>query len=97
MTQASPHDSVRHVVLVERYFCDITPCALGQLAMETRAAATHLAGQGIAVTYLGSMAIPEEETCFCLFVAESHPAIERMNRRIAVPCVRVVRALTVDR
>jgi hypothetical protein len=40
--------------------------------------------------------MPNEETCFCLFVADSMSVVERVNRELLVPSVRVTRALVVS-
>ena len=83
------------MVLVERYFSGVTPHRLNQLALETQAVTAHEAGRDIGVRYLGSTALPEHETCFCLFVADSMSAVERLNRRLLVPSIRIARALIV--
>ena len=82
-------------MLVERYLCDTSPQGLAQLAAETRAAVAALAAQGIAIAYLGSTAIPDEETCFCVFAADSPVAVELVNACITAPCVRIIDALAV--
>ncbi len=52
-----------------------------------------VAASGVAIAYLSSIAIPSEETCFCLFMAESQTAVERVNDALAVPAVQTVSAL----
>jgi hypothetical protein len=47
------------------------------------------------VAYVGSAVVPEDETCFCLFVADSMSAVERVSRHLVVPSVRIARALVV--
>jgi hypothetical protein len=51
----------------------------------------------VRVAYVGSAAVPEDETCFCLFVADSMSAVERVNRHLLVPSVRMTRGLVVAR
>ena len=58
------------------------------------AAVAELAAEGVGVAYLGSIAIPQEETCFCLFAAESPAVIEQVNSQLVVPSLRVVSALS---
>ncbi len=80
-------------MLVERYLGVVTPERVARLAADTRAAAEMVATTGVAIAYRGSIAIPCEETCFCLFVAESQTAVERVNDALAVPAVQTVSAL----
>jgi hypothetical protein len=96
MTRNTTANQVHHVVLVERYFSGVTPHRLNQLALETHAVTAREAGRNIGVRYLGSTAVPDDETCFCLFVADSMSAVERVNRRLLVPSVRIAAALIVD-
>jgi hypothetical protein len=95
MVRSSWANQVRHVVLVERYFSGVTPQRLNQLAVETHTVAAREASRAISVRYLGSAAVPDDETCFCLFVADSMSAVERVNRHLLVPSVRIARALIV--
>jgi len=80
-------------MLVERYLGVITPERGARLAADTRAAVEMVAAGGVGIAYLGSIAVPLEETCFCLFVAESQAAVERVNDALAAPAVQTVSAL----
>jgi hypothetical protein len=95
MARNSTGSRVHQVVLVERYFSALTPHRLAQLALHTQAVAARETGHGVRVAYVGSAAVPEDETCFCLFVADSMAAVERVNRRLVVPSVRIASALVV--
>jgi Nickel responsive protein SCO4226-like len=95
MVRNSTGSQVRQVVLVERYFSAVTPHRLAELAFQTRAVAAREAAHGVRVAYVGSAAVPDEETCFCLFVADSMSAVERVNRHLLVPSVRIAEALVV--
>ena len=86
-------EGVRHVMLVERYLGVVTPERVAGLVADTRAAVHMVAASGAAIAYVSSIAIPCEETCFCLFVAESRTAVERVNDALAVPAVQTVSAL----
>jgi hypothetical protein len=90
-------DRVHRVWLVERYFGGVTSHRLSQLAADTRATVAEMGAKGVAVGYLGSTAIPQEETCFCLFVAQSPAVIEQLNSHLTVPSLRVVGALSSGR
>ena len=95
MVHNSTGSQVHHVVLVERYFSAVTPHRLAELALHTQSIAARESARGAHVAYVGSAAVPDEETCFCLFVADSMSAVERINRHLLVPSVRITRALVV--
>ena len=95
MVRNSTGSQVHQAVLVERYFSAVTPHRLAELALHTQAIAARETDRGVRVAYVGSAAVPEDETCFCLFVADSMSAIERVNSRLMVPSVRIARALVV--
>lgn len=84
---------VRDVLLVERYLGIVTPERVARLAADTRAAVESIAATGVRIAYLGSLAIPREETGFCVFMAESQAAVERVNDALAAPGVQVVSGL----
>jgi hypothetical protein len=94
MDNTPADNGVHRVWLVERYFGGVTPHRLSQLAADTRTTVAELGANGVAVAYLGSTAIPQEETCFCSFVAESPSAIEQVNSHLVVPSLRIVGALS---
>ena len=96
MAHNSAGSQVHRVVLVERYFAGVTPRRLAQLGLDTQAAAAQETRDGIRIAYLGSAAVPEDETCFCLFVADSISAVERVNRHLLVPSIRIASALVVN-
>ena len=95
MARKPAANQVHHAVLVERYFSGVNPHRLSQLALATQAAASRETDHGVSVTYIGSAAMPADETCFCLFVADSISAVERVNRHLLVPSVRIAGALVV--
>lgn len=78
--------------LVERYLPGFTPEQLSQATSRLAAAASELAAEGEDVRYLGSTALPEEESCFCRFEAQSREGVERACVRADVPFARIVEA-----
>ena len=58
-----------------------------------RAAAGELSREGIAVHYVRTTFLPDDETCFHVFVAESAASVEAVSRRAALGHARVVRAV----
>jgi hypothetical protein len=97
MARNSTGSQVHQAVLVERYFSAATPHRLAELALHTQAIADRETAGGVRVAYVGSAAVPEDETCFCLFVADSMSAVERVNRHLLVPSVRMTWGLVVAR
>src|ERR1700761_2664564 len=95
MVHNSTGSQVHQLVVVERYFSSVTPHRLAELALRTQAIVARETAHGLRVAYLGSAAVPEDETCFCLFVADSMSAVDRVNRHLLVPSVRIASALVV--
>jgi hypothetical protein len=59
-------------------------------------AAAELSSEGVAVHYVRTTFLPDDETCFHVFVAESAESIEAVSRRGALGDVRVVRAVETE-
>ena len=57
------------------------------------AAALELSRAGAPVRYVRTTLLPEDETCFHLFVAESEDAVMETCRRAGLGSPRIVRAL----
>jgi hypothetical protein len=89
MTKASAPGPQFGVVVVERYLHAASPAALAALADDTRAAVGAVRAEGGKITYLGSVLIPEDETCFCMFEADSLASVASVNARVDAPCVHV--------
>jgi Protein of unknown function (DUF4242) len=67
---------------------------LTELAGQVRTAAEALARDGIAVRYLRSILIPEDETCFHVLEAPSTEAVAETGSRASLTFSRIVEALT---
>lgn len=59
-----------------------------------RAAANELTSRGTPVRYRRSIFLPDEETCFVLFEAESADAVRAAAQLAALPCERICAAVT---
>jgi hypothetical protein len=76
--------------MVERYLPDITVAQLDE-ANERLAAATRvLAAQGVAVRYVGSTFVPEEDSCFCRFESASANHVRHACAQAGVGFARIV-------
>jgi hypothetical protein len=61
---------------------------------QARTAAEELTGEGTPVTFLHSIFVPEDETCFFLYEAVSADDVREVVRRAALPLEHVAEALT---
>jgi hypothetical protein len=80
--------------LLEFYLSRTDPRVAAQRGDRARAAAAELTRRGTAVRYRRSIFVPDEETCFLLFEAESAAAVRETARLAALSCERVITAIT---
>jgi hypothetical protein len=76
--------------LVEAYSPRLTRETCCELEARARQAAHELAAEGRRITYLSSIFIREDETCFHLFEAVSANDVEAVTARAALPLTRIV-------
>jgi len=77
-----------HLFVVERYLVGWSSADVRRLVDRTAAYATAMAVDG--VRHLGSVFIPGDETCLCLFTGPSSDAVRAVNERHELPFGRVV-------
>jgi hypothetical protein len=80
--------------LVEVYLPRGRGDALVRRSAQARTAAEALTSEGTPVTFLHSIFVPEDETCFFLYEAVSSDVVRAVGRRAALPFERVSEALT---
>jgi Nickel responsive protein SCO4226-like len=80
--------------LVELYVPGTDVAAAGCGAKSARLAAEELSREGTEVTYLQSIFVPEDETCFFLYEAAAAEDVEEAARRASIPFERIAEALT---
>ena len=78
--------------LVELYVPRTDAAAARRFATEARRAAEELTREGTPVRYERSIFVPDDETCFQLYQAESAEAVRELVRRAALPCGRIAEA-----
>ncbi|HEU4449797.1 MAG TPA: nickel-binding protein [Gaiellaceae bacterium] len=78
--------------LVEVYTSRLDGAALAKLVARLKAAAEAMSAE-IPVTYLRSIHVPEDETCFHLFEAESAEIVREAGRRAGLTFDRVAAAV----
>jgi Nickel responsive protein SCO4226-like len=74
--------------IVERYLAGWSAADVQQLLDRTSAHAAAMAADG--VRHVGSVFIPGDETCLCLFSGPSSDAVRAANERHDLPFGRVV-------
>ena len=78
--------------LVERYLPRSRAGDVAAEARRARDAAASLAGEGCAVRYLRTTVLPDDETCFHLFEADSLDVVSHLCRRAGLQHARIARA-----
>jgi hypothetical protein len=79
--------------LVELYVPRSAGAAVERGAERARLAAEELSREGTPVRYQRSIFVPEDETCFLLFEAETIEAVREAARRAELPYERVAQAV----
>lgn len=82
--------------LVERYIAGLRPADLDPLARRLAAATAQLRAQGREVRWLRSYALPDDETCLCIFAARTRADVEAANRLAGSAYERILETLTVE-
>lgn len=75
--------------LLELYVSRSDAAAVGQESERARRAALELTGEGTPVRYLRSIFVPEDETCFLLYQAESIDAVRLAAERAGLGNARI--------
>ena len=83
------------VFVVERYLPGLDRDALLRSLGQLEPAVAEMRSEGTAVRYIGSTIVPDDEACFCQFVADSATDVAEANRRAGVPFDRIVDAVAV--
>ena len=83
--------------LVELYVSRADAAELHRLVASARLAAEQLTSEGTAVQYLSSLFVPEDETCFFVYEADTADAVRDAATRAALPFERIAAAVAPDR
>ena len=81
------------VFVVERYLPGLDREALLRSLEQLEQAVGRMRREGMAVRYLGSTIVPDDEACFCQFEADTANDVAEANRRAGVPFDRIVDAV----
>jgi hypothetical protein len=79
--------------LVELYLPRSTAEDAQTAGKRASAAAAELSAEGVPIHYVRTTFLPDDETCFHVFAAESAEAVEEVCRRAALVHARVALAL----
>jgi hypothetical protein len=80
--------------LLELYISRTDTRVVAAWGESARAAAIELTRRGTPVRYRRSILLPDEETSFVLFEAESADAVRAAAQLAALPCERICAAVT---
>jgi hypothetical protein len=83
-------------VPVELYVSREDPAAVERGAARARRAGQELTDEGTPVRYLRSLYVPEDETCFFLYLARCVDDVREAARRAALPFDRIAEAFESD-
>jgi hypothetical protein len=81
--------------VVERYVPGVSRSELERVLLALGPVAEQMRSEGIALRWLGSTIVPQDEACFCQFDAPSEDAVAEANRRAHVTFDRIVGAVAV--
>jgi hypothetical protein len=79
--------------LIELYVSRGDPCAVASAAERARLAAHELTRKGEPVRYMRAIFVPEDETCFFLYEADSAEVVREAARRAGLASEHVSEAL----
>lgn len=80
--------------LLECYVSRASGAAIKRGEERARVAADELTRKGTAIRLLRSIFVPEDETCFYLYEAETVEAVREAARRAALPFERIAEAIS---
>ena len=81
--------------LVERYLPGVSEAELRIALDRLHEACTELSARGNPVRYVGSMFLPEEETCFCRIDGDSPGTAAKANEIAQLPFARITSGLAI--
>jgi hypothetical protein len=87
------HEHLATTYLVERYLPGVNSMQLAAAITAVETSTARMRMTGTAIRYLGSMFVPTDEACFCLFAARSEQAVREANELAAFPMARAVPAV----
>jgi hypothetical protein len=82
--------------LVESYVRELDHAAAAAIARRLDSAAAELRGLGLTVVWLRSLALLEEETCFCLFSADAATHVVAANLRAGLDFDHISEVVTIE-
>lgn len=82
--------------LVETYVAGLDEAVSSAISGRLGAAVTDLQAEGVAVRWLGSLALHAEETYLCILAATSPDAVALVNERAGLMDGHVVEAVVIE-
>jgi hypothetical protein len=81
------------IFVVERFVSGLDKSRLEDLARRERAEVANMRWSGLDIVYVGSVAIPQDETCLCFFRGPDARSVSRANLGVSLASDRIVEAL----
>jgi hypothetical protein len=81
--------------LVERYLPGVSEVQLRAALERLEAACAELSARGDPIRYVGSMFLPDEETCFCRLDGDNPGAAAKANEIARLPFARITAGLAI--
>jgi hypothetical protein len=75
--------------MVEQYLPGISARERDEASARLAAAVKELLAQGVALRYVGSTFVPEEDSCFSRFEASSRDDVQSVYERARLPVARI--------
>lgn len=82
--------------LVERYIPQLQTADVELLAGRLAAASAQLRAEGRDIHWLRSLALPDDETCLCIFTAHTPTDVEEANRRAGATYERIIETVALE-
>ena len=86
----------RKTFLVETYVRRLDQPTTAAIAGRLDRAAAELRGLGLRVAWLRSLALLDEETCFCLFTADTAEQVVAANERAGFDFDHITEVVTIE-
>ncbi|MGN6169645.1 MAG: nickel-binding protein, partial [Solirubrobacteraceae bacterium] len=81
--------------LIERYLPGLSEAEIRAALERLEEACAELSAKGNPVRYVGSMFLPEEETCFCRLDGDSPRTAAKANELAKLPFARITAGLAI--
>lgn len=93
--RGAPRVPAMRSYLIERYLPGLSEAELRDALKRLGEACAELSSSGKPVRYVGSMFLPDEETCFCRLDGDSRETAAQANEIARLPYARITAGLAI--